>query len=156
MTFLRQAWLHVVLRLLVGGFFLYASLDKIVAPAAFARIVYQWQIVGPVAGNLVAVILPWVEAVGGVFLIVGIWKQESAALIGLMLAVFIGAAISVLVRGIDVENCGCTSVSGKGSAVGLLLIGRNIALLASALVLAFVTPRASESRSEAAAVPASR
>lgn len=156
MTLLRQAWLHVVLRLLVGGFLLYASLDKIAAPAAFARIVYQWQIVGPVAGNLVAVILPWVEAVAGVLLIVGIWKRESAALIGLMLAVFIGAAISVMVRGIDVENCGCTSVSGKGSSVGLFLIGRNIALLVSALVLAFVAPRASESETEAAAVPAPR
>ena len=155
-TFLRQGWLHLALRLIVGGFFLYASLDKIVAPAAFARIVYQWQIVGPVAGNLVAVILPWLEALAGLLLIAGIWKRESALLIGLMLAVFIFAAVSVMARGIDVENCGCTSVSSKGSSVGPLLIGRNMALLASALVLAFVAPRVSESRTEAAAVPAPR
>lgn len=152
MRLLRHPWLHVALRLLLGGFFVYASLDKIAAPAAFARIVYQWQIVGPVAGNLVAVILPWVEALAGLLLIAGVWKRESALLMGLMLAVFIGAAVSVLVRGIDVENCGCTSVSGKGSSVGLLLIGRNVLLLAVAAILASVAPRTGETQAETAAV----
>ncbi len=155
MRLLRHPWLHVALRLLLGGFFVYASLDKIAAPAAFARIVYQWQIVGPGAGNLVAVILPWVEALAGLLLIAGIWKRESALLIGLMLAVFIGAAVSVLVRGIDVENCGCTSVSGKAGSVGLFLVGRNAVLLAVAATLAFVAPRAAEARADTTAVPAS-
>lgn len=141
---------------MVGGFFLYASFDKIADPKAFARIVYQWQIVGPVLGNLVAVILPWVEALAGGLLIAGIWKRESSVLIALMLVAFIGAAASVMARGIDVENCGCTSVSaaGGGSSVGALLIGRNLLLLASALVVAFVTPRTSERPAEAPALAA--
>jgi len=155
---LRHPWLHVALRLVVGGFFLYASLAKIADPKAFARIVYQWQIVGPVLGNLVAVILPWVEAVAAVLLIAGVWKRESSVLIALMLLVFIGAAASVMARGIDVENCGCTSVSGtgSGSSVGLVLIARNLLLLASAIVIAFVGPRTSEGTAEAPAVAAPR
>src|SRR5713226_5484464 len=58
MKALRHPALHLILRLLLGGLFVYASLDKIATPPAFARIVYQWQVLGPVPSNLVAVILP--------------------------------------------------------------------------------------------------
>ena len=56
--------------------------------------IYQWQVTGPVASNLVAVILPWVEAIAGVMLIAGLWRRESAAVVALMLVVFLGAAIA--------------------------------------------------------------
>jgi putative oxidoreductase len=137
---LRHPALHLALRIGLGGFFLYASLDKIAAPADFARIVYRWQVLGPVPSNLVAVTLPWVEALCGLLLIAGVWRKEAAALVGLMLVVFIAAAASVVARGIDVENCGCVSVHGSGSAVGWLLIGRNLLLLAAAAVLALLAP----------------
>jgi len=155
---LRHPWVHVAVRVVVGGFFLYASLDKIADPRAFARIVYQWQIVGPVLGNLVAVVLPWTEALAGVLLIAGIWKRESSLVVALMLVTFIGAAASVMARGIDVENCGCTSVSGTGSAssVGFVLIARNLLLLGSVLVVAFVSPRTSEAAAEAPGLAAPR
>jgi uncharacterized membrane protein YphA (DoxX/SURF4 family) len=106
-----------VLRLLLGAVFVYASLDKIWDPAAFAKIVYQWQVVGPVASNLVAVTLPWIEITAGLLLIAGVWKRESARVIALLLVVFIVAASSVLARGIDVLNCGCVSVA-KDAAPG--------------------------------------
>jgi uncharacterized membrane protein YphA (DoxX/SURF4 family) len=142
----------VVLRIALGGFFLYASLDKIAHPAAFAKVVYQWQVTGPVASNLVAVILPWVEALAGVLLIAGLWRREAAVVIAALLVVFLLAAGSVLARGIDVENCGCTSVSAHAPAeksffhgVGTFLILRNLAMLGGALVLAFVEPKATPS-----------
>jgi uncharacterized membrane protein YphA (DoxX/SURF4 family) len=131
--------------------FIYASLDKIADPAGFARIVYQWQTVGPIPSNLVAVTLPWVELVTGLLLVVGIWKREAAAVVAGMLVVFIVAAVGVLARGIDVDNCGCTSVAAVTDApawppawmrgVGWYLITRNIVLLAAALVVALVEPR---------------
>jgi len=141
---INNRWLQLALRLGLGGFFLYASLDKIAAPAAFARIVYQWQVVGPVPANLVAVILPWIEALAGVLLIAGLWKREAAAVIAMMLVVFILAAGSVMARGIDVENCGCVSTAKveepswfKG--VGWFLVARNLVLLGAAVVL--ILPR---------------
>ena len=147
---LRSPRLHVLLRLLLGLVFVYASLDKIADPGAFARIVYQWQAVGPVASNVLAVALPWVELVAGLLLIVGVWKRDAAAVVAVMLVVFIVAAVFVLGRGIDVDNCGCTSVAAAGTApswppewmrgVGWYLITRNLALLAGALVLIFVEP----------------
>jgi putative oxidoreductase len=139
----------MALRLALGGFFLYASLDKIANPAAFAKVVYQWQIFGPVPSNMVAVFLPWVEAVAGVLLVAGLWKRESALVIAVLLGVFIAAAAAVLARGIDVENCGCTSVSAAKSekgffhGVGTFLILRNLVMLGAAAVLIAVPTRSS-------------
>ncbi len=147
---LRSPRLHLLLRLLLGAFFVYASLDKIWSPAAFAKIVYQWQVVGPVPSNLVAVTLPGIELVAGLLLIAGIWKRESALVIALLLVVFILAASSVLARGIDVLNCGCVSVAKEAApsawspawmkGVGWFLVTRNLVLLGAALVLVRVAP----------------
>jgi uncharacterized membrane protein YphA (DoxX/SURF4 family) len=142
---------QLVLRLLLGAFFVYASLDKIWSPAAFAKIVYQWQVVGPVPSNLVAVTLPWVELLAGLLLVAGVWRRESALVIALMLVVFIVSAGSVMARGIDVENCGCVSVA-KAEApsswpppwtkgVGWFLVSRNLVFLGAAVALALVTPK---------------
>jgi uncharacterized membrane protein YphA (DoxX/SURF4 family) len=158
---LSHPWLHFALRLALGGFFLYASLDKIADPVAFARIVYQWQVAGPVPSNLAAVILPWLEAVAGVLLIAGIWKREAAAVIAILLLVFIVAAGSVMARGIDVENCGCVSTAAAAKTgervwwhgVGWFLVARNLVLLGAALVLIRVEPR-SRLADDAAPVPA--
>jgi uncharacterized membrane protein YphA (DoxX/SURF4 family) len=146
----RHPRVQLVLRLLLGGFFVFASLDKIWSPAAFAKIVYQWQVVGPVPSNLVAVTLPWVELLAGLLLLAGVWKRESALVVALMLVVFLVAAGSVMARGIDVENCGCVSVAKAEAAsswlpawtkgVGWFLVSRNVVLLGAALALAFAPP----------------
>ncbi len=156
---LRSGRLQFVLRLLLGAYFVYASLDKIAAPAAFAKVVYQWQVAGPLPSNLVAVTLPWVEILAGLLLIAGVWRREAALVIALLLAVFVVSAGSVLARGIDVVNCGCTSLASADASaswppawtrgVGWFLVTRNILLLGVALVLAFVEPR----RGDAAALP---
>ena len=147
---LRHPRVQLALRLLLGAFFVYASLDKIWSPAAFAKIVYQWQVVGPVPSNLVAVTLPWIELLAGLLLIAGAWKRESALVIALLLVVFIVSAGSVMARGIDVENCGCVSVAKADApsswppawtkGVGWFLVSRNLVLLGAALVLVLATP----------------
>jgi uncharacterized membrane protein YkgB len=106
----------------------------------------------------VAIVLPWVEAIAGLLLIAGIWKREAAATIAILLVVFLLAAGSVIARGIDVENCGCTSVAAHTekswtSGVGWFLVTRNVLMLAGALVLALVPPRSSLADTAVAAVP---
>jgi uncharacterized membrane protein YphA (DoxX/SURF4 family) len=138
--------------------FLYAAIPKILDPAAFARVVYQWQVTPPVPSNVVAIVLPWVEAIAGLLLIAGIWKREAAATIAILLVVFLLAAGSVIARGSDVENCGCTSVAAHTekswtSGVGWFLVTRNVLMLAGALVLALVPPRSSLADTAVAAVP---
>ena len=140
MKLLRSVWTHRVLAFLVGGVFVYASLDKIWWPERFARIVYHYQIAGPsdllppLAANLLAVTLPWVELLVGLALLVGLWRREAALLAAVLLVVFILAVGSTLVRGIDIENCGCFSLGAEGRAAGLRLILSDLGLLLAALV----------------------
>jgi uncharacterized membrane protein YphA (DoxX/SURF4 family) len=139
---------QLAIRLLLGAFFVYASLDKIAAPAAFAKVIYQWQVGGPVPSNLVAVTLPWIELLAGLLLVLGVWRREAALVIAVLLVVFVGAAAWVLARGIDVQNCGCVSVTASAApgawppawtqGVGWFLITRNLVLLAAALVIVLV------------------
>jgi uncharacterized membrane protein YphA (DoxX/SURF4 family) len=155
LSFLHSPRLHLVLRLLVGGFFVFASLDKIASPPAFARVVYQWQVTGPVLSNVVAVTLPWVELLAGTLLILGVWKRASALVIALLLVVFLGAAGSVLARGIDVQNCGCTSLATTETStsawppawtkgVGWFLVTRNLLMLGAVLLVASAPARREE------------
>ena len=109
-SFLRNRHFLLACRLGLAALFLYAAHDKVLAPAAFAKIVYQWQVGGAVFSNLVGVILPWVELVAGLLLLFGVWTREAALVVAALLLSFNLAAVSVLARGIDVENCGCTSV----------------------------------------------
>jgi uncharacterized membrane protein YkgB len=156
---LRHPALHWALGALLGAVFVYASLDKIANPAAFAKAVYQWQVGGPVLSNLVAVTLPWVELVAGLMLVAGAWRREAAAVIALLLVVFLAAAGSVLARGIDVQNCGCVSVAAQPQdaawppawtkGVGWFLITRNLLMLAAAAAIVAAPDRRAERRSAA-------
>ena len=147
MSLLRRPWLHALIGVALGAVFLYAAYDKILHPADFARIVYHYQLigpnqhVGPWAPNLLAVTLPWIEVAVGLALVTGVWRREAAWLASALLVVFIVAVGQALARNIDLQNCGCFSVSGEGRAAGIQLILGDLALLAAALVPALVTPR---------------
>ena len=141
MSFLRRPAVRWTVAIVLGAVFVYASLDKIAHPAEFARIVYHYRIlgpnqsVGPWLPNLLAVTLPWIEIVAGLFLIAGLWRREAAGLVAIMLIAFVGAVSWALVHGIDIENCGCFTVSGAGRHAGIKLLLEDLAMLAGALVL---------------------
>jgi uncharacterized membrane protein YphA (DoxX/SURF4 family) len=152
---LRLPAVHWLLALAVGAVFVYASLSKIADPQAFAKIIYHYQVIGPsaffgfVPANLTAVALPWIELLAGVFLIVGVWRREAAVVTAVLLVVFVAAVGSTLARGIDIQNCGCFALDESGRSAGWKLIAGDLALLAAALVVAFVPPRAPEPAAEA-------
>lgn len=130
----RPLWEGFVLvcRLVVGGTLLYASLDKIAHPEAFAQAVHNYHMVPLVLLHPFALLLPWVEAVVGLALILGI-HHRGAALLALLLALtFTIAVSSALARNLDI-SCGCFHTDG-GHAVGLSLLIRDIALVLACLV----------------------
>ena len=51
---LDNRWLELACRLLLGGIFVYASIDKIIYPVEFAKVVYNYQILPVAASNLAA------------------------------------------------------------------------------------------------------
>jgi putative oxidoreductase len=130
----------VLARLVLGGLFLYASVDKIAHPDQFAEIIYNYKILPDMAVNLMAIGLPWLEAVAGLFLVFGIWTRESAGIIGALLLVFIVAISFNLARGLDFD-CGCFSTaagSSKSSAYWLLV--RDLVLLIPVIQLLWFVP----------------
>ncbi len=100
-------------RLLLGGVFVYASLDKIAHPAAFARDVYNYQILPDALVHLAALVLPWLELFLGLCLITGFWLPGAALTANGLLFAFVGALAFNALRGLDV-HCGCFSTGGEG------------------------------------------
>lgn len=181
MTRARREFIPRVLAVALGLVFVYASHDKIwqragppaadaqasaapatSGPAAFARVIYRYQIIGPNASlpplvaNLLAVTLPWIELLAGVLLISGLWRREAALLAGVLLLVFVGAVGSALWRGIDLENCGCFNLGSQGRRAGLGLIAGDLALAAAAAVVVRLHPRPAEGPTRAEATDPAR
>lgn len=127
--FLQNDYLSLITRLVVGGIFIYASLDKIAHPAEFARIVYNYHLTSDDLVNLVAIILPWLELICGLSVILGYYKEGGILIISFLTIVFIIAIGINVIRGVDLE-CGCFTVSSRSRGNSLLLLYRDILLLA--------------------------
>ncbi len=118
-------------RLIVGGIFIYASLDKLQHPQAFAQAISHYRLVPFNLLHPFAMLLPVLEFLAGLALILGI-KQRGAVLITAVLnLVFILAIASALSRGLDI-SCGCFNTDG-GHEVGMSLIFRDFLLLLACL-----------------------
>jgi len=100
-------------RLVLGAVFIYASIDKILHPEAFAKAVYNYQILPDSLINLTAITLPWLELILGVFLVIGLFREGSACIATALMLVFLGAMIFNLARGLDI-HCGCFSTTTDG------------------------------------------
>ena len=113
-TWLLRKPLCFWIRLILGGVFALASLDKIFHPLAFAKSISNYQILPEQLVNLVAIILPWVELILGALLIFGIWLPGAITLVNLLLAVFFTALVFNTARGLNVD-CGCFTLSATES-----------------------------------------
>jgi len=138
--FFRSRPALIVSRLILGGIFIYASIDKIAHPDQFAEIVYNYKLMPGMAVNIMAIVLPWVELVAGLFLVLGIWVKDSAAILGALLLVFIGAISVNLARGLDFD-CGCFSTAGGHERSAILLLLRDLVLLLPVVHLMWFAPK---------------
>ena len=100
------------LRFLIGGYFIYASLDKIVDPYAFARVIESYHFSSSIGlsflDTFLALILPWLELILGVFVILGIFIHEAINIVILLLLFFLVMLFQAYFQGLDI-SCGCTS-----------------------------------------------
>jgi uncharacterized membrane protein YphA (DoxX/SURF4 family) len=120
-------------RAVVGGIFIYASLDKIAQPELFTKIVQGYRILPREIVPLFSFILPWIELVLGILLLVGLLIRGSASVAAFLLAVFISAILIKAAQG-SISDCGCFSViPGRANLSASILLLRDFILLALCL-----------------------
>ncbi len=132
MKILKNDYLHLAVRLLMGGLFLYAGVGKVITPMDFAASIYNYKLLPDVMIGPVAVAIPWIETLAGVALLLGFSVKGGSLAISGLLTMFISIIIISAVRGLD-NDCGC--FSGVERTVGLLAIFEDSAMLAGALYL---------------------
>lgn len=103
----------LLFRLFVGGAFVLAAWPKIADPQAFAMTISNYRILPDNLIHLTAILLPWVEAVCGVALILGLWTRAATVAILGMLLIFVIFIISAIARNLDI-SCGCFDPSPRG------------------------------------------
>ena len=127
----------LICRILLGGIFIYASLDKIAHPAEFAKAIGNYHVLPFGLENLLALTLPWLELLAGVALITGVMVDGAAIMVIIMNIVFIFAISQALARGISIE-CGCFSVTTEGGDnIGLQTIIRDIGYLIMGFIVLY-------------------
>ena len=127
----------LVCRIVLGGIFIYASLDKIAHPAEFAKAIGNYHVLPFGLENLLALTLPWLELLAGVALITGVMVDGAAIMVIIMNIVFIFAISQALARGISIE-CGCFSVTTEGGDnIGLQTIIRDIGYLIMGFIVLY-------------------
>jgi uncharacterized membrane protein YphA (DoxX/SURF4 family) len=95
-------------RVFIGAVLVYAGASKAAAPAEeFALVIGAYDLVPSSVALPMAGLLPWLELLVGWALLLGVEARAASAVAGGMTAVFLCAIGSVIVRGIQIPNCGC-------------------------------------------------
>ncbi len=122
-----------LIRVFVGGFFLYAAIPKLADPLAFATNISHYHLLPVWSVNAVALILPWLELLAGTALLLGFKTRVSAGLCAAMLCVFTIAVAIAVIQGLKID-CGCFGDSG-GEEVSWWKVLKNTAMLLGCIAI---------------------
>ena len=101
-------WVAVLLRVLLGGVFVFAGFSKLLLPhAEVVAHMQQYQMLPGWLMSITATFLPWIEVGSGTALLVGFCTTPAALLIAVQLLSFSALMGIVLAVGIAIEDCGC-------------------------------------------------
>ena len=130
-------------RVVVGVLMIYVSIGKLQDPVTFLKVIKQYEIVPVewhVALNSIAVIMPWVELLGGAALLVGVGLRGTGAVMFAMLIAFSTAIAMRTLHVMDAEglpfmqvkfDCGC----GTGEQIIWLKLLENTGLVVLSLLI---------------------
>ena len=127
-----NARLLPVARLFLAGLFIYAGLPKLLAPQAFALVVFRYHLLPDDLVNTAALLLPWLEICAALALLLPAWRTAGALWLAGLLGLTTAAIALSLVRGLDID-CGCFTLRPGRSHIGLWNLARNGALIALTL-----------------------
>jgi putative oxidoreductase len=114
-----------ILRLTFGAVFIWSGIAKLKDPISFADAVRNFEIVNDPIAPALALLIPWVEVIAGIFTMAGKLWRGSVFTLFLSLVVFTIALAIAWTRGLDI-SCGC--FGGSGAVNYPLMISRNVGL----------------------------
>src|SRR4051812_23932777 len=104
-------WVGVPARLVVGGVWVYAGLQKLPHPATSVTAVRAYQLLPTRLADTVGHVLPMLEVVIGACLLLGLLTRLNAVISAVLLGAFVLGIASVWSRGIAID-CGCFGSGG--------------------------------------------
>src|SRR5512136_1489251 len=125
---IRNKWVLLGSRVVVGGLFIWAGVLKIIDPLGFGQSIENYRSFPHWLAFIIAIVLPWVEVLSGLFLIIGLFRRSSALIISVMLIGFIGLVAVAMLRGID-TTCGCFGSLSRKADLSLVLMDAVILFL---------------------------
>lgn len=132
--FLFNRWTQLLLRLIIGGIFIYAGVLKERTPQEFADNIAAYQLLPAALINLVALGLPFFEIMIGLMLIIGFRLRLAACSTLLLILVFAIALASALARGLNID-CGCFGDGKPSAAKTWLALVRDLSLGGAAYIV---------------------
>jgi putative oxidoreductase len=130
-------WVAVLLRVLLGGVFVFAGFSKILLPhAEVVAHIQQYQVLPGWLVSITAMFLPWIEVASGTALCMGFCTTPAALLIAMQLLSFSALMVIVLAAGIPIEDCGCFGNLGVPETPLQVLI-RDLLMLALLLPIIY-------------------
>jgi uncharacterized membrane protein YphA (DoxX/SURF4 family) len=133
-TILSNEYVLFGLRLLLGLTLLFASIEKISDPSAFAKAIENYRLVSGTVALIMATVLPWIELLCGLAVVTGLYLRGSSLLLFIMLSGFTLAVITGLIRGLDI-SCGCFTLDPNVNRIGWQKVLENIGLIAVSAIL---------------------
>lgn len=100
----------------MGGVFIFAGATKVVNIDDFIDAINEYDVLPSALATVYGHVLPYLEIVLGIFLVLGLFLRFSSAVSGLVVLSFSIAKIQAMIRGLDIDSCGCL-----GSEIHLLV-----------------------------------
>lgn len=125
-------WLDRLGRWAIAAIFLAAAVPKILDPSGFASDVSHYALFWDPLVNVIAITVPWVEAVTALALLSGFAADGAILLTNGFFVFFLVLLGQAWVRGLDID-CGCFGHSEARGHIGLAFL-RDVGFLALAVV----------------------
>lgn len=134
---LGASYAKAVLRVLLSAVFIMAAIPKILDPAGFALDISHYDTLPRFSVNLIAITLPWVEALIAVSLISGFMDRGGVLLTNLLMVAFLVLTGQAWMRGLDID-CGCFGHAGAREAVSKAFLRDVFFIFWSVLLFAYL------------------